>query len=372
MTPLAHTTSWLLSMSLRASVLGFAVALISFSPRPLHADQDIGDSRVLGYQQCIDCHELPAEAWLRSSHASRSLSMLSTNSRAARYARRLGIDPSKLAHDSVCTDCHGTRQQSLDGAVHVDHGVSCESCHGPAGTSGGSVGWYELHSGEEELVHTEADLDVALREAGMAGVNDLYLLAVRCYECHSVSNEQVVAAGHLAGTSNFELSTWFSGEVRHNFAPYTVDVDDDEVNGLASNVWLSEQKGRDPAARRRLMYVVGQLADLEVNLRNRGSATKEGTFAAAAANRSLAAQVRLNQVAQRTGIAELLEASAAANSVREIMFLPPCESQESNFAEAAEDVARAARRFMTNFDGTDLEAIETLLPLEAKGQAFQP
>ncbi len=206
----------------------------------------------------------------------------------------------------------------------------------------------------------------------MAGVDDLYLLAVRCYECHSVSNEEVVAAGHVAGTSDFELTTWFSGEVRHNFAPYTMDVEDDEINMLASNVWLAKQEGRDPAARKRLMYVVGQLADLVVNLRNRGAATGEGTFATSAASRSVAAHVRLKQIAEHSKIAELLEATAAVESVRNLLFLPPQESQEPLFVEAAEGIAQAARDFMAKYDGAPLKVIEPLLPRERKGQPFQP
>ena len=338
----------------------------------VNAESSNGDSRMVGYQQCMDCHELPAEAWLRSAHASRSLSMLNTNSRALRYANRLNIDPQDIASDSVCIDCHGTRIQSEEGAIHVMHGVSCESCHGPAGTMLGSGGWFELHSGEEEPDHANGDIAAALREAGMAGVDDLYSLAVRCYECHSVSNEEVVAAGHLAGTSDFELTTWFSGEVRHNFAPYTLDVEDDQVNRLVSNVWLAKQEGRNPVARKRLMYVLGQFADLEVNLRNRGRANNEGAYATAAAGRTLAAGARLKLMAQNVEIEELQTATAAAERVRNLMFLPPQPSQEPQFDAAANEVSRAARKFMAKYDGAPLESIEPFLPQETKGQPFQP
>ena len=369
---LIDQTAVFLGITLRQTAFALALVIGLVAQLSVHADSLDGESRVLGFQKCVDCHELPAEAWLRSSHANRSLSMLSTNSRALRYARRLDIAPSEISRDSICTDCHGTRQQTVEGTVQVVHGVSCESCHGPAGTSLASGGWYGLHSGEEEPEDADVDLAVALQEAGMAGASDLYSLAVRCYECHSVSNEKVVAAGHMAGTSDFELATWFSGEVRHNFAPYTVDVENDEMNMHASNVWLAKQEGRDPASRKRLMYVVGQLADLEVSLRNRGNATREGTFATAAAGRSVAALARLEQIAKQSDIVELREATAAVESVRELLFLPPHESQESVFAEASDGVAHAARAFMAKYDGAQLEAIEQLLPRETKGQAFQP
>ena len=358
----------------RAKFCWLAIGIAMLMHLPTRGDETKLQSQVLGYQQCIDCHELPAAAWMRSSHAQHSLAMLNSNSRAVRYATRLGIEPAMLSHgSSVCTDCHATRQDTGGGVVRVMHGVSCESCHGPAGASSTSAGWYALHSGEELLPDdAEADLESALREAGMAGTEDLYSLAVRCYACHSVSNEDIVRAGHTAGTSEFELTSWFSGEVRHNFAPYTVDVEDEESNALASTVWLARHERADPRARRRLMYVVGQLADLEVNLRNRARATREGTFATTAASRLVAAQSRLQQVARQVDDAELKAAIEAAEEVRALVFLPPNRTDQPALLAAADRVAQAARAFAQRRDGSQLAAIEPLLPSEAKGEAFQP
>ncbi len=337
------------------------------------AERPKGEFRVLGFQRCVDCHELPAEAWRRSSHSHRSLAMLSTNLRAQRYARRLGISPSEITRDSRCTNCHGTRQQTPNGTVRVVYGVSCESCHGPAGASLASDGWYELHSQEKRSgPAAKVEHATALREAGMAGVGDLYSLAIRCYECHSVSDEKVVKVGHVAGTPDFELTIWFSGEVRHNFAPHTIEVEDDEANMLASNVWLAVDRGRKPAARKRLMYVVGQLADLEVSLRNRAKATAEGNFATSAASRSVAAHARLKQIATHVEIAELSEAVAAIDLVRSLLFLPPEGNHQVALTKAANRVANAAQQFTAKHDGTQLAAIDPLLPREAKGLAFQP
>ena len=356
----------------RTVVVAF-VALNLFTTDQAQAGDLDTASRVLGYQECIDCHELPAEAWMRSGHAQRSLAMLTSNLRASRYARRLNIAPSELANNSVCTDCHGTRQRNAEGILQVAHGVSCESCHGPAGSSSTSIGWYELHSGEvTHPKNSSADLAAALRDAGLAGTDDLYSIAVRCYSCHSVSNEAVVRAGHVAGTADFELTTWFSGEVRHNFAPHTVDVEDDERNTVASNLWLAKHKGTNPNARRKLMYVAGQLADLEVNLRNRADATEAGSFATSAASRSAAALARLQQIAARLEAEELLSAVAAAESVGPLLFLTPEESQRRLISIAADGVARAARKFVANHDGLPLDAIDAILPSETKGEAYQP
>jgi len=357
---------------MRTSIVVF-FATIAFGWQPLLAAEKLVDeSRVLGHQQCMDCHDLPYEAWMRSGHANRSLAMLSTNVRALRFARRLNIKPDELAGDSVCTDCHGTRRRTHAGGVQVNHGVSCESCHGPAGASNSTLGWYELHSEEKSGGFDDEDHHSALKEAGLAGVDDLYSVAVRCYECHSISNEQVVGAGHMAGSPGFELATWFSGEVRHNFAPETVVTDDAEVNQLASNLWLAHDQGRNPEARRRLMYVVGLLAELEVNLRNRSKATKAGTFAISAAGQSIAAYTRLKQVAQRIQADELLEAIEATKSVQSLLFLPPEEGHVPTISKAADRVVQAAQEFTVKYDGQQLQAIEALLPQESIGQAFQP
>ena len=340
---------------------------------PLCAIESGKEPSVLGYQKCIDCHELPAQAWMQSGHAQRSLEMLSTNLRALRYTQRLGIDPSELVQGSVCVDCHGTRQHTTHGPGHAVDGVSCESCHGPAGASANSVGWYELHSGEESLPDgNKSDLDKVLKEAGMAGSGNLYRMAVRCYGCHSVSNEAVVQAGHVTGTHEFEFTSWFSGEVRHNFAPYTVEVEDEELNSTASHVWLARHQGTKPTAHKHFMYVIGQLADLEVNLRNRAKATREGTFATSAASRSTAALVRLRHVAEHLNDNEFVTAIDDIETVRPLLFLPPKQKHESHLIHAAEQVACAAQKFIAKHDGSELSAIESLMPRETKGQAFQP
>jgi hypothetical protein len=335
---------------------------------------EIGNKpHVLGYQKCMDCHELPAEAWMRSSHALRSLEMLDSNQRASRYAQRLGIDPTALMQNSVCIDCHGTRQHTVDGPPVVSNGVSCESCHGAAGESSTFNGWYELHSGEVSLPEgAVTDLKTVLRGAGMAGTDNLYKLAVRCHSCHTVSNEAVVQAGHVAGTHEFEFATWFSGEVRHNFAPYTVDIDDEERNASASNLWLTRHPGTRSEARQRLMYVVGQLADLEVSLRNRAKATQAGTFATSAASRSTAALMRLQQVANPLQDKELSVAIADLRSIRTLLFLPPRQNHTPLLTQAADRVAQTARQFLDRYDGAELIAIQALLANESKGQAFQP
>lgn len=368
---------WSLRLSrtgLAARPLGVAMTfIVGFLAGPVARVGAADDpARVVGYERCADCHDLQAEAWEQSGHALRSLATLSTNPLAERYASRLGISPAELVRDSVCIDCHGTRQRTDAGAEQVAHGVACESCHGAAGPGGGSDGWIDLHCGEDDLKLTNRQRADACRAAGMAGVEDLYELALRCYGCHTVSQEKVVRVGHPVGNFDFELTAWFLGEVRHNFAPYTLDDVNGQHNNEVSNVWLAKNPRRNALARRRLMYVVGQLADLEVSLRNRGRATRSGSFATAAAGRVSAAQARLHTIAQSVDCPELFDALAALRAVQPLLFLPPERQHRPRFKQAADEVARAAREFVAAHDGTRLEALDPLLPREAKGQAFHP
>ena len=331
------------------------------------------ERKVIGYQQCMDCHELPVEAWMRSGHSRRSLEILDSNLRAIRYAERLGMDSKKLAIESTCVQCHGTQQNLGHGLTNVLGGVSCESCHGPAGPSLTGEGWYEFHSGEESLPEdSQVDLETYLKNSGMARTDDLYLLAVRCYTCHSVSNQEVVRAGHVAGTQEFEITSWFSGEVRHNFAPYTVDVEDEELNATVSNLWLANHSVHEPKARLRLMFIIGVMADLEVNLRNRANATEAGSFATAAAGRVSAAHIRLRQIAQRLKDAELAALADELDSIRSLLFQPPLTVHTLSLLKTAQKVARTAKDFLKANSGENLSGIDDMISAEAKGQEFQP
>jgi hypothetical protein len=80
----------------------------------------------------------------------------------------------------------------------------------------------------------------------------------------------------------------------------------------------------------------------------------------------------LQQIANHLKADELFEAVAALESVRPLLFLPPEESQEPVISKAADGVAHAARKFVAKHDGSELTAIEPLMPSETKGEAFQP
>ena len=364
-----HLTSCVV---LAVSLVVIVVQAAGLYRRAVAAEAD-RQPRVMGYQQCVDCHELSVEAWKRSAHSQRSLEIMTSNLRASRYAQRLGIDAESLLTDSSCIECHGAQKQAEHGLSRNTVSVSCESCHGPAGSSDQTMGWYGLHCGAEDLPEDMGtDLDTYLKNCGMARTDDLYLLAVRCFECHSVSNEEVVRAGHVAGTHEFELVSWFAGEVRHNFAPYSIECEDEEKNAATSNLWLDRHQGLKPTSRQRLMFVMGVMADLDVNLRNRALASEEGTFATAAAGRSAAALLRLRQIADKLNDEEFLATVDDLETVRPLLFLPPQPNHRPELLAAAERVAQAAEGFLEKYTGCDLEAVEPLIASERKGEAFQP
>lgn len=86
------------------------------APRPLLAFPE-GDN--VGPDACVSCHEAEVTAWKSSRHAG---------------AMKL-LDPTQ-ATQTDCVGCHATPDASgpppktVDG-FDTDHGVACESCHGP-------------------------------------------------------------------------------------------------------------------------------------------------------------------------------------------------------------------------------------------------
>ena len=90
----------------------------------------------------------------------------------------------------------------------------------------------------------------------------MYTLAKNCYGCHVVPREKLVnVGGHPAG-SKFELVSWSQGEIRHNLW-----YGNGKDNKLAS------------AKRKRLMFVVGLVVELETALRAVGKATQKKSYA---------------------------------------------------------------------------------------------
>lgn len=139
---------------------------------------------------------------LEDFHSQRPVATLAT-ARAKQIADAAGIpDP---ATDERCTICHAPLRdvpESLRGKnFGVSEGVSCESCHGPAGN------WLRSHTRTD---YTRADRTAT----GMRDLENLYVRAGTCVACHQVISQALLQAGHpelifeLDGQSVAEPKHW--------------------------------------------------------------------------------------------------------------------------------------------------------------------
>ncbi|MDA1053268.1 MAG: multiheme c-type cytochrome [Planctomycetota bacterium] len=345
-------------------------------PRPGSAQQTVAPEKVFGRQACQVCHASEAAAWEQSSHNKKAWSLLD-HPKAAGFAKALGV--SDIKGESLCTQCHGTQQKKADKLL-IAEGNSCESCHGGAGGQGG---WlfkhFDFGTGRrptstskidefladraKETPEHRATRDAAVKATGMNRSADAFEIASNCLQCHLVPNEKLVEAGHPMST-RFEFVEWTQGEVRHNFLLNA------KTNAEAPTNWSDRNPGGTPDGRKRLMFVAGQLADLEVSLRSRAkvSETKRGSLGDEANDRILDLQEELAE----HGIDELKPVSEAIASIDKKSLKDVTPSDPATYTKAADAVAAAAKNFVTaHQDGGKLpDSIN--VPSKAKGDVFQP
>ena len=143
---------------------------------------------VVGPAKCTGCHdhERQARKWSKEEPAAlRGRSHFNTRAqldapKAAAFARAVGLtDPYDVK--GSCVRCHATVFRGDAGA-----GVSCESCHGPAG------GYNDLHQAKGSYAKAVA--------AGMRDLRDKpAAVGGLCVECHVTSDRRLAAAGHPVG-----------------------------------------------------------------------------------------------------------------------------------------------------------------------------
>jgi len=100
-------------------------------------------------------------------------------------AETLGLPAAQ--ENNRCTVCHSPFQAvaaaQLMPTAHPDEGISCESCHGAAGS------WLRGH--------TRKDWNYAMRvTAGMRDLRSLYVRANTCVACHQNLDVDILKAGH--------------------------------------------------------------------------------------------------------------------------------------------------------------------------------
>jgi hypothetical protein len=125
------------------------------------------------------------------------------NARSERIAEGLGIAAAQSS--ARCTVCHSPLQSvapsRLTRTAHPDEGVSCETCHGAAGS------WLRGHTRPDWTYNTRV-------AAGMHDLRNLYVRANACVACHQNLAPEMLKAGHpdlffeLDGQSVAEPKHW--------------------------------------------------------------------------------------------------------------------------------------------------------------------
>jgi len=139
--------------------------------------------------------------WSQKDFHTRAYAIL-LDARSARIAEAISI--AEAQSSARCAVCHSpfqsVAQTHLASTARPDEGVSCETCHGAAGS------WLRGH--------TRSDWTYAMRvSAGMHDLRNLYVRANSCVACHQNIDNDILKAGHP--TLVFELDSQSANEPKH-------------------------------------------------------------------------------------------------------------------------------------------------------------
>ncbi len=357
--------------ALMCCVLGFvalAAAVVFEATVPARAaDAEVAPtkmdpSKVMGANACIDCHKPAIAAWKASRHAVNFEKTLATD-KAKDYAAKMDVTAANITQEGVCVSCHG--QKSAATANVSITGVSCESCHGPAG---GEDGWLNSHGSygaqgvtremeppEHKQLRQETD-----DKKGMVRPAHMFELAKNCLGCHTVPNEALqTKTDHPKWKPEFELASWVAGDVAHNLFL------DPKKNAEAPTLWMADT-GLTVKNRKRLLYVFGQMAELDVSLRNLAGAAGDDAYSSAMADIAKQAGGNLDDIKDlvpelKPVLAEFKKIKLKLKPANKELLLPVAEKVEAAAAEVAK-----------NQDGSKLGDLDSVIPPMANGPRFDP
>jgi len=331
-------------MKLVSGLTLFSTLALSVAVAAPHIDP----AKVKGSESCGECHKFEVEAWKLTHHFSTFNDMHRTPE-AKEIAEKLGIK--RIKSESLCLDCHYTSKE-IDGSSEVIAGISCESCHGAAKE------WMDVHNdyGKGFTKATEPAEHRTARRAkaaslGMLYPENLYNVGQNCYQCHIVTNEELAnKGGHTTGSAGFNLLTWSQGEVRHS-------------------ILHTDNKSNPEATpeRKRMLYTVGCILDVEYSLRAVGRATEKAAYAVANARRAAAARKQLDAI----------QAAAPTDEMAAIIEVAKTAELRLNNGEAlnavADKISTLGRDFAEKVTGERLAGIDPLLPpaSEYKGTPYE-
>lgn len=308
----------------------------------------VADVDYVGTKECGECHTAEVKIWKKTAHF-RTFRELHRRKKAKEISKKLGIK--RLRSEGMCLDCHYSTTGPKNKPRAVE-GISCESCHGNA------KNWLEAHSSygsdadtpESETAEHKKQRLAKVDKAGMLRRDHLYEFSATCYKCHTTPNEKLVnVGGHPAG-SEFELLSWLEGEVLHKV------------------FYSKDQSNADlPIERRRKLYIVGLALDAEYALRGIAGATKNDTYAKEMARRAQKATKKIFEVSKKLKIKELGEMISLFRGVK----LSLGNSAQLN--RAADTLASINKKFVKNYSGKELAAIDSFLPKSsaAKGKRIR-
>lgn len=282
-------------------------------------------TKIVGPEKCADCHKQETAAWQEMKHF-KTFNDLHRRPAAKEIATKLEI--LNIKTEGACMDCHYTVTHSTGRAVA---GVSCESCHG------GAADWITVHNEKGRTKEAEA--------LGFISPKNLYQLATNCFSCHTVPNEKLInMGGHQAGSA-IELVAWTQGEVRHHFK-------------------TSTDNAEATPERKRMLYVIGRVVDLEYSLRGVANATEKATYAVSMARRAKAARAELQKIIDVAPREELQAIAAAADSVALKL------NNKEPIMAAVQTISDLGRKISDTYKGEELAAIDPLIPTVFQGTPY--
>lgn len=269
---------------------------------------------VTGPAECGDCHEDELATWEVTAHA-RGWTELARTETARSLVAALGIR--RIKRDERCVGCHFLAAD-VDGEIRGVAGVACESCHGAAAE------WIDVHwdhgpdgaTRETESPEHRAERWRRSEEAGLLRPSRVHSIADRCYGCHVVTGDALLAAGHPAPRP-LDLVAGTQGELRHNY-----------LRGEGDNA-------EAPPERRAVLRALGRLLDAQHSLAALASAPGTGPSRAA-----LRARVRAVLAAASEEPDPYPEVAAALRSVAALDLEAASKDELEELARRLGEAAR--------------------------------
>tara|TARA_R110002049_G_scaffold214120_2_gene385629 strand:- start:17 stop:955 length:939 start_codon:yes stop_codon:yes gene_type:complete len=303
-------------------------------------------------ESCRDCHEAEVDAWERTTHAT-SIEKVIASELTQRLAEGMHLQPDGVVSHASCVRCHFT-EESLASSVQITAGVSCESCHG------GARDWIDEHN-RKSL--TRGERVQISRDRGMVHPSSLVDVAKGCFECHVVDDEQLVnRGGHPAMSDDFELYSWYSGEVRHGFLIQ---------NSEKSVKSHTEELQPIPEARKRMMFVCGKLLHLGHTLRALALCSdppvdksglpirlKSGAYTMGVQH-AMTARSLISDLERIQSMVEIPQINTALGVVAGLSFIT---GEQPAMAAASRELLRLADEFEKTVQGDDVRSIDSLIP----------